>query len=279
MAQIKLGLIVGVVEDIRESFRRVAEVDVPTCQISCTAETLLEHHDPGKIREIADEVGIEISAVFMTFQGQKYNLIEGPPTMGLVPPDLRPGRLKQAKAFSDVVKRLGVRDVVSHIGFIPEEETDPIYPGFVDTMKELVDHCAENGQRFLFETGQETPRTLMRTIRDVGRDNLGINFDPGNLVLYGMGKPIEAVDIFKDRVWAFHAKDGIEPAPGESLGQERALGDGHVEIRKVIPALVKQGFQGPITIEREITGPEQKRDILKAKALLEELLEGSPSGR
>lgn len=272
MAEYKLGLIVGVVEDIRESFRKVAEVEVPTCQLSCTAEALIDYHDPGKIREIADEVGIEISAVFMTFQGQKYNLIEGPPTMGLVPPDLRPQRLAQAKNFSDAVKALGVRDVVSHIGFIPEEDTDPIYPGFIDTMKELVDHCAGNGQRFLFETGQETPRTLMRTIRDVDRDNLGINFDPGNLVLYGMGKPLEAVDIFKDKVWAFHAKDGIEPAPGESLGQERPLGEGNVQIEKLIPALLKQGFQGPFTIEREISGPDQKRDILKAKALLEGLV-------
>lgn len=269
----KLGLIVGVHDNLRESFVKVAEVGVPTCQVSCVAETLIAHKDPAAIRRAADDVGIEISAVFMVFAHQFYNLKDGPATMGLVPPALRPTRLPQAKQFSDCIKAMGVRDFVSHIGFIPDDQNDPVYKGFIETMKELVDHCAKNGQRFLFETGQELPSTLKHTIDDIGRDNVGVNLDPANLILYGMSHPLDAVEILGDKVWGFHAKDGVWPNRDESLGHEMPLGDGKINLPLLIPALLRKGFKGPFTIEREIQGPEQTRDILKAKALLEPWLQ------
>lgn len=272
MSRMELGLIVGVHEDLHSSFQRVAEVGVPTCQVSCVAETLIEHPDPAAIRRAAEEVGVRISAVFMVFAGQRYDRIDGPPTMGLVPPALRATRLPQAMRFSDCVKAMGVRDFVSHIGFIPDDPNDAVYTGFIETMKTLVDHCAGNGQRFLFETGQELPSTLMRTMEDIGRDNVGVNLDPANLILYGMAHPLDAVRIFGDRIWGFHAKDGDWPNRHEGLGHEKALGEGRINVPVLLPALKATGFQGPITIEREISGPEQTRDILKAKALLEPYL-------
>lgn len=272
MNKIKLGLIVGVSDEPKESFEKVLEVDIPTCQLSCTAERLVDKMDPDKIRKAADEVGIEISSFFLLFEGQRFNLKDGPATMGLVAEAFRGKRLQLAKKFSDMVVDMGVHSITSHIGFIPDDPRDPIYLGFLDVMKELAETCGDNGQIFCFETGQELPSTLKRTILDVGTGNLFVNLDPANLILYGMAHPLDAVEIFGTYVRGMHAKDGVWPNRDEVLGHETPLGEGKVNFPLLIPRLKEKGFKGPITIEREITGPQQRTDILKAKAILEPML-------
>ncbi len=273
MAKMKLGLIVGVSDDPKESFERVLEVGIPTCQLSCTAERMIDRMDPEKIRRAADEVGIEITSFFLLFEGQVFNLKDGPATMGLVAVPYREKRLKLAKEFSDMVRDMGVNSITSHVGFIPDDPNDPVYISFIDVMKELAEHCAKNGQIFCFETGQELPSTLKRTIRDVGTGNLGINLDPANLILYGKADPLDAVEIFGEYVRGMHAKDGVWPNRDEYLGHETPLGEGRVRFHLLMPRLKEKGFRGPVTIEREITGPQQKIDILRAKEMLEPLIE------
>jgi sugar phosphate isomerase/epimerase len=125
---------------------------------------------------------------------------------------------------------------------------------------------------FLFETGQETPTTLLRAIEDLGGENVGINFDTGNIILYGKGNPVDALDVFGQYVRDFHCKDGFYPTDGRRLGAERALGEGKVDWPKHIKKLKELNYDGPMTIEREISGEKQTEDILKAKQLLEGLL-------
>ncbi|HID94666.1 MAG TPA: sugar phosphate isomerase/epimerase [Candidatus Latescibacteria bacterium] len=272
MNRLRLGLIVGASDEPRRSFEKVAEVGIPTCQLSCTAEKMVDSLNPTKIRRAADEAGIEISSFFLLFEGQKFNLKDGPATMGFIPERYREERLVLAKRFSDMVRDMGVNSITSHVGFIPDDPRDPLYIGFLDVMKEYAEYCAKNGQIFCFETGQELPSTLKRTILDVGTDNLGINLDPANLILYGMANPLDAVEIFGKYVRGMHAKDGLWPNRDEDLGTEVPLGEGKVNFRLLIPRLKEKGFNGPITIEREITGPQQKIDILKAKEILEPML-------
>jgi len=272
MEKMKLGLIVGASSDPYESFERVLEVDIPTCQISCSAEMMVDRIDPVRIRKAADDTGIEISSFFLVFEGQIYDLDRGPKTMGLVPPEFRKKRLALSKHFSDIVSEMGVNSITSHIGFIPDDPGDPIYTGFIEVMRELAEYCEDNGQVFCFETGQELPSTLMRTISDIGTGNLGVNLDPANLILYGMANPLDAVDIFGEHVKGMHAKDGLWPNRDEFLGIETPLGEGGVNFRLLMPRLKEKGFTGPVTIEREISGPQQRVDILRAKELLEPLL-------
>ena len=129
-----------------------------------------------------------------------------------------------------------------------------------------------NGQYFLFETGQETPVTLLRTIEDIGTDNLGINLDPANLILYGKANPVDALDVFGKYVRDVHAKDGLYPTDGKHLGRETPLGEGKVDFPRLIAKLREVGYDGSLTIEREISGEQQLKDILRGKALLEELI-------
>ncbi len=272
MAKMKLGLIVGVSDDPLESFQRVLDVGIPTCQLACSAEMMVDRMDPRAIRKAADQTGIEISSFFLVFEGQVYDLKDGPRTMGLVPPKFRKKRLRLAKRFSDMVRDMGVGSITSHIGFIPNDPEDEVYRGFVDVMRDYAGYCEDNGQLFCFETGQELPSTLKRTIIDVGTGNLGVNLDPANLILYGMANPLDAVEVSGEYVRGMHAKDGVWPNRDEVLGHETPLGEGMVDFSLLMPRLKEKGFKGPVTIEREISGEKQKVDILKAAELLDPLL-------
>jgi sugar phosphate isomerase/epimerase len=125
------------------------------------------------------------------------------------------------------------------------------------------------GQFFLFETGQETPTTLLRTIESVGTGNLGINLDTTNPILYGKANPLDALDVFGKYVMDTHIKDGFYPTNGMYLGHESRAGDGKANIPAVVKRLITEfGYKGPFTIEREISGEQQLADITHAKKLL-----------
>ena len=139
-----------------------------------------------------------------------------------------------------------------------------------------MEKCKENGQNFLFETGQETHVTLKRAIQDiekaVGKGNEGINLDPANLIMYGKANPVDALEVFGEYVMGIHGKDGKYPTDGHHLGDEVPLGQGKVNYSAFIAKLKEIGYQGDITIEREISGEEQKKDIRMAKELLDKLI-------
>ena len=173
---------------------------------------------------------------------------------------------------SDFAKKLGVVNVATHVGFLPENPKTTEYYSIVEALRYVIGYYKKNSQYFLFETGQETPVTLRRTIEDIGLDNIGVNFDTANLILYGKAHPLDAIDILGKYVRDIHAKDGCYPTDGKYLGEEKAIGDGIVNFPAFIEKLKKIGYDGPITIEREIHGDEQIRDILKAQELLGKLI-------
>ena len=140
---------------------------------------------------------------------------------------------------SDFAKKIHVTDLATHVGYMPENPYDPKYEEVLVACKAIVEKCKENGQNFLFETGQETPVTLKRAIQDIEKA---------------------------------HGKDGKYPTDGHHLGDEVPLGQGKVNYSAFIAKLKEIGYQGDITIEREISGEEQKKDIRMAKELLDKLI-------
>ncbi len=202
-----------------------------------------------------------------------WNFEDGPYTLGLVPAAYRGERLVQLKAGADFAKRLGAPNLVTHVGFLPEQAENETYRGVLGAVRELAGYCRKIGIGFNFETGQETPVTLMRTIYDIGLDNLGINFDPANIILYGKGNPVDAIDIFGDKIRGVHVKDGDYPtAPFRALGHERVVGEGTVNYPVFLPKLLKNGYTGDLYIEREISGEQQLQDIRKTILYIKELM-------
>lgn len=141
---------------------------------------------------------IKISSLWVGWPGPRvWDFIEGPATLGLVPKEFRYVRMEALKLGAKFAKEIGVKDIVTHVGFIPENPSTTEYLETVTTIKHVALEAQKLGIYFNFETGQETPITLLRTIEDVGLDNLGINLDPANLLMYGKANPVDAVDLYK----------------------------------------------------------------------------------
>jgi sugar phosphate isomerase/epimerase len=269
----KLGVMVYLSKNVYEDFRKVHEMGFSTCQLCCWEESMFTEEYSKLVTKASSDNNIEISAFWCGWQGPKvWDFYSGPVTLGLVPQAYRFARMETLVRGADFAKRIGVVDVVTHVGYIPENPNDSDYKGVLEAVKYVAEHCKNNGQFFLFETGQETPITLKRLIEDIGLDNLAINLDPANLLLYGKANPVDSLDIFGEYVRGVHAKDGDYPTNGKYLGEEKPLGEGRVNFEALIAKLKKLGYKGALTIEREISGEQQIKDILRGKKFLEEII-------
>ncbi len=223
-----------------------------------------------------NKYGIAVSCVFLGFEGESYASIKiARETVGFVPKSTQKERLAEAREISDFTKLLGVDAIGSHIGFVPHDRNSSEYKEMVKAIQELADYLKGNGQRLHLETGQEEAESLLEFLHDVGRDNIFINFDPANLILYGMGNPIESLKKVGKFVRSVHCKDGIRTSgtPGVDWGCEVPFGMGEVNAGLFLRTLKELGYDGPLTIEREIPEePErQKSEIRQAQALIENI--------
>jgi len=266
----RLGIILGIAPDPEAAIRRVHDLGFPTCQV-VPRDTDSAAAD--RLRKALNQYGIEATSAVATGPGPEvYDFYRGPVTIGLVPKQYREARMARIKDVSEFAKRAGIPAVQTHCGFIPEDPNMPLYTEAVEAIRTVAQYCKDNGQHFNCETGQETPITLLRAIHDVGLDNVGINFDVANLILYGKADPVDAVDVLGPYVQGVHAKDGLYPTDPRKLGEEVPIGTGKVNFPVVIAKLKKFGYQNPLTIEREISGEKQTADILASKAYLEKLI-------
>ena len=258
--------------DLYEKFHKNCELEIYSCQLCIWNVDIFK--DKEQIEYVYNAIkstNVEISALWAGYTGPvMWNFTEGPDTIGLVPAAYRFKRLEELMSASDFAEIIGVKNIVTHVGFIPENPSDPDFNGTVAALKHLCGYMKSKGQFFLFETGQETPITLLRTIERIGTDNLGINLDTANPILYGKANPLDALDVFGKYVMNTHIKDGFYPTGGMYLGHECRAGDGKANIPAVVKKLITDyGYQGPFTIEREISGDQQIADIIHAKQLLE----------
>jgi sugar phosphate isomerase/epimerase len=266
-----VGVIVGGGDPLR-GIEKVKSLGLDNCQMGVPAPEWRQGEKLAQLQQALAKAGVTVTCVFCGFPGESYADIPTiRATIGLVPPGPRAARLDIAKASSDAAKAVGSPVLAAHIGFVPDERSHPDYQGTLAAIQALCDHCATNGQKFALETGQETGPTLLQFILDVDRPNLGVNFDPANMMLYGSGDPIEALDLVGKYVVGVHCKDGDYPATPGTLGHEYPLGQGKVGFPRFLQKLRDIGYTGPLTIEREISGEQQTRDIRTAIQMLNDI--------
>ena len=259
--------------NINDEFKKARELGFDSIQLVSWNNELWTDDEVTTILTAAKANQITISEVWVGWRGPKaWNFYEGHETLGFLPVAYRYARMEDLINGADFAKKLGVDKVVTHAGYIPENPHDPNYAGMITALRAIAEHLKRNGQQFLFETGQETPVTLLRAIEDIGTGNVGINLDPANLIMYGKGNPVDAVDTLGKYIVSVHAKDGAYPTDGRNLGPELALGEGKVNFPKLLRALKAAGFEGTLTIEREISGDQQTADIIAGKNMLETIL-------
>ena len=253
------------------------DLGVPTIQLHAPHAASRTPEKAAAFLAKLKEYGLTLTVVFGGFEGESYaDIPTVVRTVGVVPPETRAARLAEMKEISDFAKLLGCNAVGLHIGFVPHDSADPIFKQVVAVAQELCDHAKKNGQGVHLETGQETADGLLQFIAAVGRDNLFINFDPANMILYGSGEPIAALKQVGKYVRSVHCKDGTwAKRPGQEWGCEVPLGQGDVGMYNYLKTLKDIGYEGPLTIEREIPQePErQKAEIGHAVRLLTELKE------
>ena len=178
------------------------------------------------------------------------------------------------KEISDFTRLLGCNTIGLHLGVVPHDTHSKEYAEIIEVTRQLCDHAKHNEQNVHLETGQESADALMQFITDMQRQNLFINFDPANMILYGMGEPIPALKQLGSLVRSIHCKDATwSQEPGKTWGAEVPLGKGQVDMRAYLTALKEIGYRGPLTIEREIPQDRerQKAEIQHAVELLVQL--------
>lgn len=253
------------------------ELGVPTVQVHGPHKGNRTPAAAENFLKKCERAGISVTVVFGGFEGESYaDIPTTARTVGLVPESTRAARLQEMKEIADFAKILGCGSVALHIGVVPADRKSPGYRSLLDTTRNLLDHLAANSQQLNLETGQESADHLLEFIGDVARDNLFINFDPANMILYGMGDPIEALEKVGAYVRSIHCKDAKWSAPGDrgkKWGTEVPLGEGDVGMETYLRTLNRLGYAGPLTIEREIAHDpvRQKADIGQAVRLLESL--------
>ncbi|MDR2643108.1 MAG: sugar phosphate isomerase/epimerase [Planctomycetaceae bacterium] len=268
MYDVPIGVFTSIDAGLGVNFDVVCELGLKSIQLHTPKRESRTPDNASAFLYKLSEHDIKITTVFLGFEGESYETIEiTSQTVGFVPPKTRSARLVEAFEISDFAKLLGVTYIGSHIGFVPHDRRSNEYAKVVETIRTLCEYLKKNSQALTLETGQESVQLLLMFMDDVACDNIFINFDPANLILYGIGNPIEALKLVGKRVRGVHCKDAVSTTgtPGVDWGREVPFGSGEVDAEKFIKTLREIGYSGALTIEREIPEqPERQKEEIDA---------------
>ncbi len=274
LGDLEIGVMFWAGRDPGETLREVKSLGAKCGQLGVPPE--LDLASSAKAwREALEHADFPLQTVFCAYEGESYTDIPTVErTVGFVPKASRKAREQRTLDASDFAEKLGIGSIATHIGCLPEDSWGEDYLVVRGMVRRVCDHAAKRRQTFALETGQESAERLLAFLHDVNRENLGINFDPANMILYGTGDPIEALGVLGQHVISVHAKDGDWPRRDVSgaLGQEKPLGQGAVGIENFVKKLKRIGYRGQLNVEREASDPVQRlADIRAGVALLEKL--------
>lgn len=272
--EITIGVIQYDLSDIDKSFKDLHDQGFGSCEINYRSNTLTKEFAE-QVKAASKKHQIKVTTV-VGVPGSKsvWNFRQGPATIGLVPTEERAEKIKVYHEMIDFCAMADIPAMHSHFGFIPEDPSSAQYKDFIKVMQDLANYAKERNVMIYFETGQETPTTLIRAIKDIGTGNVFINCDLANLLMYGKSNSLDAVKLFGPLIKEFHAKDGKYPDPNNpyELGAEVPIPTGDVNFPAVIAELKKQGFKGAVTIECELNGTRHDY-VVKTRKYLQDLLD------
>lgn len=270
----KVGLLVDIDKNYKENIRYAKSLGFDFGQIAIWDMDFYTNENLSELKATLEKEKFSVSDVWCGWSGpvvwghpQKYS------TLGLVPDYLRAQRIKDLKKGARFAYDLGVSTIITHTGFIPDNPYHPTHIAIANELRCLCTELEVRGQKFAFETGEEIPLTLNILINEIGTKNVGVNFDPANLISGGRGNPNDAMELLGSRIFGMHAKDAIPAKFGEVGGKQTQIGEGRVDFRRLFEQLKEFGYKGDIVIEHEMSGREDRaRDIAEAKIYLEKLI-------
>jgi sugar phosphate isomerase/epimerase len=229
-----------------------------------------EDQAPSDAVQIVQSSGLHVAATAVGFAGEDYSSIQRiAETGGYVVDSEWDRRRDKTLAVARFSRAVGVPYLSVHVGFLPQDQHSRFYERLVGRVRMLCDKLEEWELTLLMETGQERAEQLLAFVDAVDRNNIKVNFDPANMILYGVGDPGEAATQLKDHIAHVHMKDGAwSDNPGTVWGRDVVLGTGDVGIPQLVSKLKAQGYTGPLSIERE-AGEQRVADVRAAITLLE----------
>jgi sugar phosphate isomerase/epimerase len=215
--------------------------------------------------------GVTCVSGMISTVGEDYTTLESiRRTGGIVPDGTWPETWKNIQADAELAQKMGLPLVTFHAGFLPHEERDPAFSKLLGRLRQIADLFASKQIQVGLETGQETADTMAAFLKKLDRANVGVNFDPANMILYDKGDPVAALRTLGPWVKQCHMKDAVRTKTPGTWGEEVRLGTGQVDWRGFFRALDAAGFKGNLNIERE-AGSQRVADIRAAREYLEKL--------
>jgi len=226
----------------------------------------------GETASLCREQGIGIVSGMFGCAGEDYTTLESIRRTGGIAPDATwTENLKNIRLAAQLAADLGLGLVTFHAGFLPHQESDPGFAKMLERLRTLAGVFQERNMVLGLETGQETAPVLLGLLRKLDRPNVGVNFDPANMILYDKGNPIEALRLLGPWVRQVHIKDARRTRTPGLWGQEVPVGTGEVDWPAFFATLRELNFAGDCVIERE-AGNQRAEDIRAAKAAVERAL-------
>ncbi len=220
---------------------------------------------------------IEIVSGMMAMAGEDYSSLESIARTGGVRLDETwPANLAHVEAVASLAADEGLDLVTFHGGFIPEDRADPERAKLLERLRIVAEIFANRQLRLGFETGQETAQTLVEALDDLGCPNVGVNFDPANMILYGKGDPIEALRLLGPHVMQIHVKDAVPTTTPGTWGTEVPVGEGAVDWQAFFEVALTIDPPVNFIIEREV-GADPSADIPEARELIQTYVGSSRS--
>lgn len=217
--------------------------------------------------------GIEIVSGMFGLLGEDYSTLETiRATGGLAPDATWESNLESTRATAGIAAELGLRLVTFHAGFLPDEKSDPAIAKMLERLRAVADIFAAHEVELGLETGQETALVLAAFLKELNHPNVGVNFDPANLILYDKGNPVGALRVLSPWLRQVHIKDALRTKIPGTWGTEVAASSGEVDWRAFFSRLRELNFTGNFVIERE-AGGQHLADIVTARELVLRQLE------
>jgi len=208
--------------------------------------------------------GIRLVSGMVAMAGEDYSTLDSiRRTGGVVPDATWSANLEAARENARLAKRLGIGLVTFHAGFVPHHAGDNARDTLIDRVKRIADVFAASDVRIALETGQEDAGTMLALMESLVTHRVGVNFDPANMILYGMGDPVSSLELLAPFVRQLHVKDAISSNVPGTWGVEVAVGAGEVRWSSFFDTITRRGIAADLIIERE-AGDDRMEDIRSA---------------
>ncbi|MBE6567696.1 MAG: sugar phosphate isomerase/epimerase [Ruminococcaceae bacterium] len=269
-----VGYLIHLENDPYEQIREAAALGFRYGQLSVWDMAYHTEESAERILAACRDFSFTVTAVWCGWSGTADWRYPGMyRTLGLVPDDLREVRVKDILGGAALAARLGVKDIITHIGYLPDDPLNETRMAVVRAARHICEQISKNGQYFLFETGEMIPTTLIQFMTEIGLPNVGVNLDPANFVINGRANPTDAARRLAPYIRGMHAKDALPPVGTAPKGREVKHGEGVVDFAQIFSVLKAAGYGGSVTIEYEMKNtPDRREELLSSKAYLENLI-------